>query len=84
MDKKDEPKECAPIQIPSDDPGFSYINATCISMTRTITNKERACSQLLNYNEQVKHKCNLLFIFYSLIYRWPIDSKCWLTRFFLD
>ncbi|CAH1100326.1 unnamed protein product [Psylliodes chrysocephalus] len=66
LDKKDEPKECAPIQVPSDDPKFSFINATCISMTRTITNKEKNCSQSLKHNEQLNQVNSYLDL--SIIY----------------
>ncbi|CAH1100327.1 unnamed protein product [Psylliodes chrysocephalus] len=66
LDKKEVPKVCASIEIPNDDPVYSYINATCMRMVRTITNNERACSQSLKYDEQLSEVNSYLDL--SIIY----------------
>ncbi|XP_057659418.1 peroxidase-like [Diorhabda carinulata] len=53
QEKDHMPSNCIPIKIPHDDPNYSIINATCLSMMRSQTNQERGCSLYLQNISQI-------------------------------
>ncbi|CAG9864902.1 unnamed protein product [Phyllotreta striolata] len=48
-----EPQECRSVKIPEGDPVYDLYNVTCISNSRTYTNRDFNCSTNLKYDEQL-------------------------------